>query len=46
MKFTTFDRDEFHAAIAAAIREGVMFEASHTDTIGGTLYWIEYTGGF
>lgn len=45
-KFTTYDRDEFFAAIAAAVREGITFNASHTETMGGILYWIEYTGGY
>lgn len=46
MKATFREAKDWHAAIAAAVREGLTFEAwDYTMTSAGC-YEIEYTGGY
>lgn len=46
MKYETYSFTLFQSAIANAVREGLTFRAIEAETLSGTLFIIEYTGGY
>jgi hypothetical protein len=46
MKATFREAKDWHAAIAAAVREGLTFEAVDNTFTKNGVYVIEYTGGY